>query len=391
MTQPIQILFYPGGGLGDSLVSLPVIMAVREYFGDAAEIDITTGQNIEALREIYYGIPFVHQIFPNPSGTEIVLGESYDVVLSANEQVNAQIKEKAQAASPEFIERIQNGLKNREAFRLINQVPPLLNNQLGNHAVMLGLDRRSIPLYSMGLPNYHDTTAAVQLRPGALAVLDQYDLSAGEYITIQDGWDATFPLNQPDARPTKVWSAAAWAALVIEIKSRHPNKKIVQLGSLKTGADIVGVDLNLRGQASLRDALALLKYAALHVDTEGGLVHMAHGLGTRSLVLFGPTNEKFFGYVRNKNLVPPCNNCWWLTHEWMSTCVRGLAVPECMTSHTAQNVAAAVTECLLENVRPRGTANFAAPATLPVSANIAVVNNAMRAAELAAGGHNVTH
>jgi len=391
MAESISILFYPGGGLGDTVVSLPVIFAIHEYFGPGALIDVTTGQNIEALREIYHGIPFVQQILPNPQETQSVMGEMYDLLVIANEQVVVEAKEKAQIAAPDFITCIQDGFKKRDAFGVVNRIHNMANNQLGNHAVLLGLNRRSLPLYSLGMPNYLDPAIAMQLRPGALAVLDNYGLSAGEFITVQDGWDANFPLNRPNARPTKAWYENSWAELVAEIKRRHPEKKIVQLGSPINGFDIQGVDVNLRGKARLHDSLAILKYAALHVDTEGGLVHMVQALHTRCVVLFGPTNEKFFGYAGNKNLVPPCNNCWWLTNDWMSDCVRGLAVPECMMSHQPMAVADAVSECLAQNQGAYGTAAYGTPPSPAANSRIGIVNNAALAAELGAAGHDVTH
>lgn len=387
----LSLLFYPGGGLGDSIVSLPVLYAIHEFFDGWADIDIVTGQNIEALRELYYGIPFVGDIVPCPPGAESVLAESYDAMVVANEQVVLQVKDKAQAYISDFVACVESGWKRRDAFGLANRVHNLLNNQLANHAVLLGLDRRSLPLYSMGMPNYHETMPAMQLHPGALDVLERHGLVAGQYITLQDGWDANFPLKTLDTRPTKVWPAAAWAALVVEIRARHPNMKIVQLGSAKTGGDIAGVDLNLRGKASLRDALALLKFAALHVDTEGGLVHMARGLHTRCVVLFGPTNAKFFGYARNKNLVPPCHNCWWMIQDWMSECLRGLDVPECMTHHTPAAVANAVSEILAENPAPRAAARYGAVPLPSSPGTIGVANNAALAMQFSAAGHAIIH
>jgi len=390
MTEKLNILFYPGGGLGDTVVSLPVLYAIHEYFGAYGQIDIITGQNIEALREIYHGIPFIGDILPCPQGAEQAFGDIYDVVAMVNEMVNMQVKPAAHGLAPDFVQLLQtSGLERRNQFGLINHVHNALNNQLGNHAVLLGLDRRSLPLYTLGLENYLETVPAMQLQRGALTVLAAQSLTPRGYITVQDGWDANFPLKTSDTRPTKVWSATAWAALVAELKARHPDKKIVQLGSPKTGSDIAGVDLNLRGKISLREALAILKYAALHVDTEGGLVHMARGMHTRSLVLFGPTNEKFFGYRRNKNLVPPCNNCWWLTNDWMSDCLRGLAVPECMTHHTPAGVADAVSQCLMDETLPQGSAQFSAP---PVAgSSIGIVNDSTLAAELASAGNIITH
>lgn len=391
MTEKVQILFYPGGGLGDAIVSMPVLSAVSEFFSDNAELDVFSTQNLEALQEIYHGFSFINQILPSPPGAEFILKESYDLVIVANELVNFEIKQKAQFAMPEFVKYAERGLKNRERFVAASHVGNLLNNQLGNHAVLLGLDRRTLPLFSLGMPSLQKSRPLLQIQPGALLFLEKHGLSHGEFITVQDGWDANFFQGNPKERPTKVWQANAWAKLVENIRLRHPNKKIVQLGSSKTGEDIPGVDLNLRGKTPLKDALALLKYAALHVDTEGGMVHMAHGLNTRSLVLFGPTNEKFFGYPDNKNLVPPCNNCWWLTSEWMNECVRDLEVPECMSFHKPTEVAAQVTECLTENQGIFLQAAYEQVPALHTSSTIMVVNDAARAGLLANEGHEVTH
>jgi ADP-heptose:LPS heptosyltransferase len=105
---------------------------------------------------------------------------------------------------------------------------------------------------------------------------------------------------------------------------------IVQLGTTTSEA-IAGVDLNLIGRTSLAEAAALLRATALHLDNEGGLVHLAACYGRRSLVVFGPTPSDYFGYPGNINLDPlRCGGCWWIEESWMDRCPRSMTPPECM-------------------------------------------------------------
>ena len=82
----------------------------------------------------------------------------------------------------------------------------------------------------------------------------------------------------------------------------------------------------------------VLANSLLHVDCEGGLVHLATQLGTKCLVLFGPTEEKYYGFKENLNVVSnfcsPCYFAW----ENGNTCLRGEKEPPCMSSITPQLV-----------------------------------------------------
>jgi ADP-heptose:LPS heptosyltransferase len=49
----------------------------------------------------------------------------------------------------------------------------------------------------------------------------------------------------------------------------------------------------------------------MHIDDEGGLVHMATALGTKCAVLFGPTPVGIFGYEQNINIcADTCKECF---------------------------------------------------------------------------------
>ena len=89
----------------------------------------------------------------------------------------------------------------------------------------------------------------------------------------------------------------------------------------------------------------MIKHSLCHIDTEGGLVHLANAVHTRCVVLFGPTPVEFFGYPQNINLEPSgCKACWFATQNWLIECPRHTSGPECMTGHSAASVADAANE-----------------------------------------------
>ena len=103
----------------------------------------------------------------------------------------------------------------------------------------------------------------------------------------------------------------------------HRSFSFVQIGTV-TSEPIAECDLILLNQTSLDEVAGLLGQASLHLDNEGGLVHLAACLGTRSAVVFGPTPSDYFGYPANINIEPPvCGGCWFMTRTWMDACAKG--------------------------------------------------------------------
>jgi ADP-heptose:LPS heptosyltransferase len=103
------------------------------------------------------------------------------------------------------------------------------------------------------------------------------------------------------------------------------------------------VNLNLIKRTSLQQAAGLIKAALMHIDNEGGLVHLARCLGVESAVVFGPTPSNYFGYPGNVNIDPAfCGGCWWSTETWMDRCPRGFEAARCMTEQPPDSVAAAI-------------------------------------------------
>jgi ADP-heptose:LPS heptosyltransferase len=126
---------------------------------------------------------------------------------------------------------------------------------------------------------------------------------------------------------------------VARLKRALPHLRFVQLGTV-TSEPIEECDLILLNRTSMDEASGLIAQAALHIDNESGLVHLAACAETRAAVVFGPTPSDYFGYPGNINIDPPvCGNCWWMTRTWMDACAKGFATPRCMTEQNPEVVA----------------------------------------------------
>ena len=154
-------------------------------------------------------------------------------------------------------------------------------------------------------------------------------LNGDKYVTIHNGSDVS--------RQTKCWPTSHWETLATKLKEK--GYKVIQLG--KEFEEKVESSNCLCGMTTLFESTALIANAKFHIDTEGGLVHLAKAVGTRAIVLFGPTDKTCFGYNQNINLATniKCQGCWWSTDMWWKECPKGHnSPPPCMQGITPEMV-----------------------------------------------------
>ena len=153
------------------------------------------------------------------------------------------------------------------------------------------------------------------------------------YITLNYGWDKRDGSIRPAA---KAWPLEYFSELARMIKERFPTVSVVQTGT-KDAEKIANCDQYIFGE-SIELIKFVLRDSMLHIDSEGGLVHIATQLGTKCVVLFGPTPVKYYGYDVNTNIVSEqCHNCCWFVADCIS-CYRGMEKPECMYSILPETV-----------------------------------------------------
>ncbi|MBP5429387.1 MAG: hypothetical protein J6Y25_00650 [Elusimicrobiaceae bacterium] len=167
--------------------------------------------------------------------------------------------------------------------------------------------------------------------PNADTVLNKFNLKAKHYITLSRATDSAYNDQHP-----KLWPLTYYNELIKLLKQEFPSLQLVQVGASAKYGVMTGIHQNLVGKTNLEEIATILQQAVLHIDGEGGLVHLNHVVGGKSCVLFGPTSPSVFGYPGNINL---CNavcpsTCDWVTNRWIEQCMKGKTPAPCMLSLT---------------------------------------------------------
>ena len=117
---------------------------------------------------------------------------------------------------------------------------------------------------------------------------------------IRDG-DYVIIVNPGGNWDLKRWTPANFSWLISRL-SENPKVRIIISGA---GKDIAlaeringrasGRAVNLAGETDLKPLIALMKRADLVISGDSGPLHMAHGVGTAVIGLFGPTRPEVTG------------------------------------------------------------------------------------------------
>lgn len=274
------------------------------------------------------------------------LHKFYDIDFRLNtffikEEINEASRKKLSDKFPALLKIIENIKTNQAPLEKYIKTRPFSEGILSDAVTAMGLSRASYLNYAAGIAysfsssdndigKWNKSGIGLNISIDSTATT-KFNLKDIKFITIHDGWDENTKIKGKIS--TKSYPPQKWSELVKLLKREIPDYTIVQLGGLGNGSGIEGVDLNLRGKTTLKEAASILSESYLHVDTDSGLVHIATSLGTKCVVLFGPTNAAYCSYPENLNITPRlCGNCWWNTDSWMNSCPKGLVVPECMSS-----------------------------------------------------------
>ena len=155
-----------------------------------------------------------------------------------------------------------------------------------------------------------------------------------KYITIDYAW------NEKSVLLPKFWPFTYFQELACLLKKTYPDYSLVQIG-VKEAREIDAADRRLIG-ADMELVKYILQGASLHIDYEGGLVHIATQLGTQCVVLMGPSPCRFYSYDNNINLrAEICNGCMYIDESY-TQCYRRMEKPECMRSIKPNRVIEAI-------------------------------------------------
>jgi ADP-heptose:LPS heptosyltransferase len=318
------------GGVGDFLVIARFLRDLGQHVG-GARFDVFCPRpalaawafgGVPGFRQAYYDILF--------DG----LRAEYDMALRANQMVvlyRESLRWSVLRDHPALAAVAEAVMRQRPKIDPFVTQHPWLDNFLAQKAVFAGCRRQDFLHHLAGIAYGGDGMAV----PQDPAALDRFGLKPGRYVTLHNGFDANFVIA--GQRATKCYPH--FGAVVERLQATRPDLLFVQLGTV-TSEPIPPCDLDLIGRTGMPEVAALIAGSALHIDNEGGLVHLAACLGTRAGVVFGPTPSAYFGYPGNINFDPPvCGGCWWMTRDWMDRCAKGYARPSCMQDQDPEAVA----------------------------------------------------
>lgn len=331
-TGALQVLVHIKGGIGDVVMSRVLIKKLREVLPQAQLFFAYDHKNVVDM-------VFSDGLIDGFVSTKY-LPENFDLVIAGChflmfEHYNRQRLEKL---APQFMPAFEQGLAVQACFKPFATYTPYLDGQLAAITVENGGGRVANQGWFTGLDIDQNDEAPLALSPEkSTKVLDKLGLTGKKYITIHDGINTNTDTSH--GHPTRCWPETHWREFAKLFKAAHPDVSIVQLGGAKSHI-FDFVDISLVGKTPVADLPYVLAGALLHVDGESGMVHIAHLTPTNSVVLFGPTPVKYFGYSRNTNIAAPfCGGCMNITKHWMSSCVLGYpSEKQCLASIAPRTV-----------------------------------------------------
>ncbi|HST76630.1 MAG TPA: methyltransferase domain-containing protein [Acetobacteraceae bacterium] len=344
---PLRIALIYSGGMGDVLQTGLIAAALKQ---DLAPCAITLLHNNKSAPAIQGGNNSIETVAVIPSDYKHVRAvlarlPIFDLIVDFQYCIRYIVPPESRVPGSLVEEKVLSAATMGRPWLKFMDDFPWRNNQLGRAAGRAGLTLMDIA----GLSGALDVTRASPIP--FFPDMDSYDVVLGlvpnPYITIHNGVDekaADFydveAAKQDGYTATKLLPMPTWIEVVRQLKDA--GFAIAQIG-LKKEELIPGVTHDLRGLTSISEVGLIIKNGECHIDTEGGLVHLARAVNRRSVVIFGPTPTAVFGYDQNVNISSSsCNDCWWITNDWLGKCPRGTIGPECMAEHTPATIVGAV-------------------------------------------------
>ena len=347
----VSVIFY--GGLGDYIIGKNWLYHLSEYVGlSDAVIDAYFSNNMmEAAHAVFDDSELIASIKSIDTGrVELVSQDEYDLVLRYSifpmvQYMDGHALYNSNSKLYSYAVRLMEfGDKNynRGFFAspgFYNTVSALFN---------MFPDKKYHELYDV-LDDMDDTASyhcKYEVGINEEEYLSSLGIIRGNFITVNTGANEEYT-RKPS---TRTWPHENWISLIRLLKGAiQSDIKIVRMGLMNLGDDPSSSDIDLCGKTNIEQAKALLKNSLVHIDYEGGLVHLRHVLcGKPSVVLHGPTSIERYGYPENvairSDRCPKA--CEWSAKDWLVVCHNDKASHSCLGEVTPEYVS----ECVLNTL-----------------------------------------
>ncbi|HVY54600.1 MAG TPA: glycosyltransferase family 9 protein [Thermodesulfobacteriota bacterium] len=330
-----RILVIRPGGIGDAVLLHPALAALRNHYGDYM-IDMLAEKRNSG---IFAGCPYIDNLLlydRNPRDVLLgVIRGGYDIVIDteqwhrmtsalayltrAPERVGFATNERAELYS----RRVSYSHDDYEAVSFLNLVSALTGDEY----------------------RFDETKPF-------LPVTADSDGGIGKAVSnFRAGKKAVFGVFTGATVPERRWGADRFAELAAELSGEGMG--IVLVGGAQDTGDASafsrlqenGSLLNLVGKTSLRETASLISELDLFISGDTGLMHIAYGVGTPTVSLFGAGIQKKWAPRGDKNIVinrnEPCSPC--TRFGYTPRCPYGV---RCLTKISVEEVRDSVFELL---------------------------------------------
>lgn len=341
----INILVRCEAGIGDCLMVLPLIVSLKRQFPNSA---IYFSYDSKAVYDMIFAKNDLISAFVSPKSRM----SSYDLVLAGRDffSIIYYNKKRIEAFAPNFMKNIEEGLKIQKRLSVFTEFGGIASRFVSQLAIKNGSNRIKTTGVICGIDVDPDEKIPLGYSDEKADLPCGHDFNNMKYITIHKGLDANAKLK--GRNPSKCWPDGSWEEFVKLFKIEFPEIKVVQLGG-RNSPEYPFTDICLVNKTGLGDLPYILKGGLLHIDGESGLVHINKFLGKTSLVLFGPTDERFYGYKNNINITAKkCGRCMFIDKHWSIGCPlnKDISGGDCMSSISPQIVFEATKAYLKNNI-----------------------------------------
>jgi heptosyltransferase-2 len=307
-----KILFITLSNIGDVILTLPVLSALKDNFPDAS-IDVVVGPRPE---QIFKKDPRIGRVFVYDKHAKLkdkmkfmtmLKAEKYDLAMDMKTSL-LPILIAAKNRSGLFF-KPKSGIKHKRLIHLESLMPFGIKYKEQKNIYIDGESRNKIS-----------------------GILEDNKVS---------GADMLIGVNPGSRSHLKQWEKQGFVDVINSV-IKNPRNKIVLIGDgndaglSKDIADAVNKPdrlIDLTGKTNLNELCALIEKFSLLLTCDSAGLHIASDLGVKIVAIFGPTDPKEYGPRGDKDIVirkdlecSPCKKaqCKFGTHE----CMNSIAVEE---------------------------------------------------------------
>jgi len=288
-----NILIIKPSSIGDIVLALPALSALRKAFPDAKITWLVRSEYAPLLENhpfinklILFDRKFLGQAWFKPKALDALLAfirrlrsENFDVVFDFQGLFRTAAFAAFTGAKKRF------GMANAREFASIFYTHKVNHDRSCIHLVDFYLKLVQSAGVQPAEPEF-----VLPIEPAAKKALDgllaSYDIAPGNYAVLIPGsahFDKCWPVENFAALAEKISSRFGLSIVAVGGSSESRlAEKLVQLSNVKV--------FNLAGKTNLSELTALLKYARIVIGNDTGPGHIAVALDTPAVIIFGRSN-----------------------------------------------------------------------------------------------------